>query len=146
MYTIVIFNWYNWLLTIQWSCFFFLWQMTCFISNSHLLGWVMAWQNMCVFMYRCMSARVACIMFRHFSVMYSDIKETSNLLNWISKAGLRVVYDHTSSNFIRNVTVIYTEWHKKTETFEKPNKNWRNPRKKIYWQKLNHYNLPFKRK
>jgi len=27
-------------------------------------------------------------------------------------------------------------WHKKTETFEKPNKNWRNPRKKIYWQKL----------
>jgi len=36
-----------------------------------------------------------------------------------------------------------TEWHKKTGTFEKPNKNWRNPRKKIYWQKLNHYNLPF---
>ena len=34
---------------------------------------------------------------------------------------------------------------KKTGTFEKPNKNWRNPRKKIYWQKLNHYNLPFKR-
>ena len=38
-----------------------------------------------------------------------------------------------------------TERHKKTGTFEKPNKNWRNPRKKIYWQKLNHYNLPFKR-
>ena len=34
---------------------------------------------------------------------------------------------------------------KKTGTFEKPNKNWRNPTKKIYWQKLNHYNLPFKR-
>ena len=34
---------------------------------------------------------------------------------------------------------------KKMGTFEKPNKNWRNPRKKIYWQKLNHYNLPFKR-
>ena len=33
----------------------------------------------------------------------------------------------------------------KKGTFEKPNKNWRNPRKKIYWQKLNHYNLPFKR-
>ena len=33
----------------------------------------------------------------------------------------------------------------KTGTFEKPNKNWRNPRKKICWQKLNHYNLPFKR-
>jgi len=31
----------------------------------------------------------------------------------------------------------------KTWTFEKPNKNWRNPRKKNYWQKLNHYNLPF---
>ena len=38
-----------------------------------------------------------------------------------------------------------TEWHKNTGTFEKPNKKWRNPRKKIYWQKLNHYNLPFKR-
>jgi len=24
----------------------------------------------------------------------------------------------------------------KTGTFEKPNKNWRNPRKKIYWQKM----------
>jgi len=37
------------------------------------------------------------------------------------------------------------EWHKKTGTFEKPNKNWINPRKKIYWQRFNHYNLPFKR-
>jgi len=26
---------------------------------------------------------------------------------------------------------VCTGWHKKTETFEKPNKNWRNPRKKI---------------
>ena len=33
----------------------------------------------------------------------------------------------------------------KKGTFEKPNKNWRNPRKKIYWQKLKRYNLPFKR-
>ena len=40
---------------------------------------------------------------------------------------------------------INTEWQKKKQTFEKHNKNWRNPRKKIYWQKLNHYNLPFKR-
>ena len=38
-----------------------------------------------------------------------------------------------------------TEWHKKKGTLEKPNKNWRNPRKKNYWQKLNHYNLHFKR-
>jgi len=36
-----------------------------------------------------------------------------------------------------------TGWHKKTGTLEKPNKNWRNQRKNIYWQKLNHYNLPF---
>ena len=28
---------------------------------------------------------------------------------------------------------------------KKTNKNWRNPRKKNYWQKLNQYNLPFKR-
>ena len=33
----------------------------------------------------------------------------------------------------------------KKRELEKPNKNWRSPRKKIYWQKLNHYNLPFKR-
>ena len=33
----------------------------------------------------------------------------------------------------------------KNGNFKKPNKNWRNPRKKIYWQKLNHYNLSFKR-
>ena len=40
-----------------------------------------------------------------------------------------------------------TEWHKKTGTFgKKTNKNWWNSRKKKnYWQKLNHYNLPFKR-
>jgi len=25
---------------------------------------------------------------------------------------------------------VCTGWHKKTGTFEKPNKNWRNPRKK----------------
>jgi len=37
------------------------------------------------------------------------------------------------------VVNLYTGWHKKTGTFEKPNKNWRNPRKKIYCQKLNHY-------
>ena len=39
---------------------------------------------------------------------------------------------------------LYTVTQKKG-TFEKHNKNWRNPRRKIYWQKLNHYNLPFKR-
>jgi len=34
---------------------------------------------------------------------------------------------------ITNVSgkVVDTEWHKKTGTFEKPNKNWRNQRKKI---------------
>jgi len=34
-------------------------------------------------------------------------------------------------------SLISTGRHKKMGTFEKPNKNWRNPRKKI-WQKLNH--------
>ena len=38
-----------------------------------------------------------------------------------------------------------TGWHKETGTFENSNINWRNPRKNIYLQKLNHYNLPFKR-
>jgi len=58
-------------------------------------------------------------------------------------------------------TNAYTFWHKYTNTctekfktklqgdtkknvkFEKPNKKWRNATKKFYWQKLNHYNLPF---
>jgi len=43
---------------------------------------------------------------------------------------------HNQQKYIQSDT-------KKTGTFEKPNKNWRNPTKKIYWQKLNHYNLPF---
>ena len=30
---------------------------------------------------------------------------------------------------------IYTGWHKKTGTFETPNKNWRNPRKKKFIDK-----------
>jgi len=38
-----------------------------------------------------------------------------------------------------NIRQPCTGWYKKTGTFEKPNKNWRNPRKKMYWQKLNHY-------
>ena len=48
-------------------------------------------------------------------------------------------------NSLSLVVPYHKGWHKKIGTFEKPNKNWRNPRKKIYWQKLNHYNLPFKR-
>ena len=43
------------------------------------------------------------------------------------------------------VVLIQGDTHKKTETFERPNKNWRNPAKKKYWQKVNHYNLRFKR-
>jgi len=43
----------------------------------------------------------------------------------------------------RNSVTTDTGDTKKTRTFEKPNKNWRNPRKKNYWQKLNNYNLPF---
>jgi len=33
---------------------------------------------------------------------------------------------------IRDHCAVNTEWHKKTGTFEKPNKNWRNPRKKKF--------------
>ena len=61
--------------------------------------------------------------------------------------GLKSIYYNSITFFLtfRGPCIISTEWQKKTGTFEKPNKNWRNPRKKIYWQKLNHYNLPFKR-
>ena len=34
-------------------------------------------------------------------------------------------------SFIYIYIYIYTEWHKKTGNFEKPNKIWRNPRKKF---------------
>ena len=34
-------------------------------------------------------------------------------------------------NTHKNNCTSYTEWHKKTGTFEKPNKNWRNLRKKF---------------
>jgi len=50
------------------------------------------------------------------------------------------IYLRTNSDFC---CLQHTGWHKKTGTFEKPNKNWRNPRKKIYWEKLNHYNNSF---
>jgi len=42
-----------------------------------------------------------------------------------------------------HIVILTYKMTQNTGTFEKPNKNWRNPRKKIYWQKLNHYNLPF---
>ena len=58
-----------------------------------------------------------------------------------------IMYDTYSgnTNVFSMSSIIDIRWYKKTGTFEKPNKNWRNPRKKNYWQKLNHYNLPFKR-
>ena len=36
-----------------------------------------------------------------------------------------------------------TEWHKKTGTFEKPNKNWRNPRKKNLLTEIEPLQLAF---
>ena len=51
---------------------------------------------------------------------------------------------HTCTE-LKKTKLHSTGWHKKGGTFEKPNKNWRNPTTtKIYWQKLNHYYLPFK--
>ena len=38
---------------------------------------------------------------------------------------------HQDNVKINDNNSFYTRWHKKTGTFEKPNKNWRNPRKKI---------------
>ena len=61
-------------------------------------------------------------------------------LNWTLSVTDLKRYSAHKENLRHN-----TGWHKKTGTFENPNKNWRNPRKNIYWQKLNHYNLPFKR-
>ena len=43
--------------------------------------------------------------------------------------GRKVAFFYQSS-YLKNLH-IYIGWHKKTWTFEKPNKNWRNPRKKF---------------
>ena len=39
----------------------------------------------------------------------------------------------------------YTEWQKKNGNFWKTQQKLKKSKKKIYWQKLNNYNLPFKR-
>ena len=39
----------------------------------------------------------------------------------------------------------YTRWHKKTGNIWKTQQKLKKSKKKNYWQKLNHYNLPFKR-
>ena len=56
-----------------------------------------------------------------------------NVCWWGSSKYIVVAFDLCEMHSL----LAYTGWHKKTGTFEKPNKNWRNPRKKIYWQKLN---------
>ena len=42
-------------------------------------------------------------------------------------------------------THTYTEWHKKNGNFWKTQHKLKKSKEKNYWQKLNHYNLPFKR-
>jgi len=65
-------------------------------------------------------------------VIYKTTKSIEKSWQWRSESENETSYMY-----------LYTGWHKKMGTFEKPNRNWRNPRKKMYWQKLNHYNLPF---
>jgi len=38
---------------------------------------------------------------------------------------------------------VDTGWHKKNGKFWNTQQKLKNSKKKIYWQKLNHYNLPF---
>ena len=77
-------------------------------------------------------------------ILYKNLKNVlkKNYVIHIKKINIYSIY-YTIACKVNQT--FNTEWHKKKGTFEKPNKNWRNPRKKIYWQKLNHYNLPFKR-
>jgi len=58
------------------------------------------------------------------------------MLNLYTKLTNKALFLNWYFVFFGQQMYVYTEWHKKTGTFEKPNKNWRNPRKKIYWQKL----------
>ena len=69
-------------------------------------------------------------------------------LHWVSDSYMKIVTVQAmlSSGVYMNIWAscphllphfgeTSTGWHKKMRTFEKPNKNWRNPKKKIYWQK-----------
>ena len=55
--------------------------------------------------------------------------EPSNCLFIASYGALDKDSIHT---YFLTIHFSNTEWHKKTGTFEKPNKNWRNPKKKKY--------------
>jgi len=87
------------------------------------------WYFVCISDYLCSpEANVYDIDFTRFKIR--DL-ETGTVLFEIAKPPPTGI----SNSFMHYVC---TGWHKKTGTFEKPNKNWRNPRKKIYWHKLNH--------
>ena len=60
---------------------------------------------------------------------------------WTGNLNLLVLWwfwPHFNSGY-----VVCTEWHKKTGTFEKPNKNWRNPRKKKLLTEIEPLQLAF---
>ena len=80
------------------------------------------------------------------SIMYLEAYASSKRISFQPKTGTaswlsRLAIATNWNLFLFRKYKLYTEWHKKTGTFEKPNKNWRNSRKKNYWQKLNHCNL-----
>jgi len=75
------------------------------------------------------------------SIMYLEAYASSKRISFQPKTGTaswlsRLAIATNWNLFLFRKYKLYTEWHKKTGTFEKPNKNWRNSRKKNYWQKL----------
>jgi hypothetical protein len=50
----------------------------------------------------------------------------------------------SSETLVNPHTLLYTEWHKKNGKFWKSKQKLKKSKKQIYWQKLNHHNLPLR--
>ena len=55
------------------------------------------------------------------------------------------MWEQMHSILVLNLVVHNTEWHKKNGNFWKTQQKLKKSKEKMYWQKLNHYNLPFNR-
>ena len=115
---------------------------TKFVCISHALSF--AWFDNCCC--RVQTVLVQTVLVSSFGFMFISVslKHSSTLLY---KATRRITPWHIIKSSAFKVGSLESNYRvtQKKWTFEKPPQNWRNPRKKNYWQKLNHYNLPFKR-
>ena len=72
------------------------------------------------------------------------LKETrTNLLGQLASAEVSSMDNTKAERWALKCDSYNTEWHKKPGTFEKPNKNWRNPRKKKLLTEIEPLQLAF---